>query len=80
MTGVDVGGGPGGVVSSPARKLEQTACPALMAAPRSVGFVQLERMQPPTLSAMTLWVGPHWHAMSLSSQPAAVMAEAKQGS
>lgn len=60
--------GPSGVVklSSPARKLEQTAWPALTAAPRSVGSVQLESRQPPTLLAMAACVGPHWHAISLS--------------
>lgn len=67
-TGVGVCAGPSGVVklSSPARKLEQTASPAFMASPNSVGLVQLLRMHPPTLLAMTLRVGPHWHAMSLS--------------
>lgn len=69
-TGVGVGvcAGPSGVVklSSPARKLEQTAWPALMASPSAVGSVQLLRMHPPILLAMTLCVGPHWHAMSLS--------------
>jgi hypothetical protein len=69
---LEVGGGvctgPSGVVklSSPARKLEQTAMPALAAAPKSVGLVQLVRRQPPTLPAMIACVGPHWHAISLS--------------
>lgn len=67
-TGVGVCAGPSGDVklSSPARKLEQTAWPAFMASPRSVGLVQLLRMHPPILLATTLCVGPHWHARSLS--------------
>lgn len=67
-TGVGVCIGPPGCVklSSPARKLEQTAWPAFIACPSSVGLVQLFRIQPPTFAAIALCVGPHWHAMSLS--------------
>lgn len=81
-TGVGVCAGPSGCVklSSPARKLEHTAWPALTAAAKSAAWVQLEMMQPATLVAMTACVGPHWHEMSLSWQPAAVMAEDRQGS
>ena len=83
--GVGVGAGlslPSGVVkgSSLAKKLEHTAWPALMAAPRSVGFVHAVKMQPPTFSAMAVCVGPHWQPMSLRAQPAAVMAEDRHGS
>jgi len=73
--------GPPGFVklSSPALKLEQTANPAPSACESSLPL-QLVVRHPATLAAMALCVGPHWHARSLSWQPAAAIADDRQGS
>lgn len=67
-----------GMVSIPALRLEQTARPALWAWASSVALHLVSR-QPAPAAAMAAWVGPHWQGTSLSAQPAAVMAEVRQG-
>lgn len=67
-----------GMVSSPALRLEHTARPALCAWPTSVPLHLLSRQGAAT-PAMAACVGPHWQATSVSAQPAAVMAEVRQG-